>query len=97
MIAFNAIATEKAPETARWPGDYDADEQAAIRDCMRAALATQPDRYAQGFEKAREMAARLVEVQIYRSDFHFGMDGAEKSMAKKIRNMEMPDETSDNR
>lgn len=52
---------------------------------MKRALATQPDRYREGFEKARGMAALLLE----KINPPIG-DAAD--YAQDIRNMEMPDE-----
>ena len=51
-----------------------------MRAALTAALATQPDRYAQGFEKAREMAIEAA------------MDCGSDIVASEIRSMEMPDE-----
>lgn len=61
-----------------------------MRAALTAALAAQPDRYARRAEKAREKAARLVEMQPYHSDFPYSE--RPDAMATKIRNMEMPDD-----
>ena len=61
---------------------------------LTAALATQPDRYRKRSERARDMAAHLVEMQPYHSDFPYSgrPHGYIDAMATKIRNMEMPDD-----
>jgi hypothetical protein len=58
---------------------------------------TQPNRYREGFEKAREMAAEncdfIMKLQDQRGDAR-GVDMADGAFrcASSIRNMEMPDE-----
>lgn len=58
------------------------EEAERARTILASALATQPDRYAQGFERAREMAAERVGWFCARSG---------DVCANAIRNMEMPD------
>ena len=60
-----------------------ADMSRCIRAALTAALATQPDRYKAGFERAREMAAEKVGWYCAR---------ANDACANAIRSMEMPDE-----
>lgn len=52
------------------------------RNALTAALATQPDRYAQGFERAREMALDHIQKS----------DPTTYQAMRAIQSMEMPDE-----
>ena len=73
----------------------------AVVSALTAALATQPDRYREGFEKAREMAALAAENKaqwlrgLWMKERQAKMlneaSGADMA-ASAIRNMEMPDE-----
>jgi hypothetical protein len=80
-------ARAQYPEIARWPDDFDEPEQQEKRAQMRvaltaAALAVQPDRYREGFEAAREMAADLLESVSSHAECFV--------LASTIRAMEMP-------
>lgn len=62
------------------------EEAERARTILAAALATQTDRYAQGFERAREMAANTMQ------DMRLEGETDLRSGVARIRNMEMPDE-----
>jgi len=63
--------------------------RADMRAALTAALAAQPDRYAQGFEKAREMAANVAAAHtppaIPKGRAKFMQDGAYESIKDEQR------------